>query len=327
MSRTMTRLFAAALALATGVGASAAVAQDEINVRFSWKLKGEYGFLYYGKQEGVYDKAGITLNLGEGAGSQAALGSLIQGQEDVVIMPAIFAISAIQKGMPVKIAALYQPAAPVVLISHPENPVTTPKDLEGKTVAHSVGETGTSYLGAFCKINSIDCNSLKLVMMDSGVRVPQFLQNQVDVVSVYLTNDLPALKAETGVDYPVLDLAEFGLAVPGLAVVVSDDELAKNADALKRFLSATAEAVEMTRADPAAATEALMAVWTTSPGAAVVQEQIEATSASFHTPEGKPLGWIDEASITNALELMTSTGDITDPKPAATFYTNDLFGQ
>jgi NitT/TauT family transport system substrate-binding protein len=326
-TRVLTKVLAGAVALATGIVATAAIAQDEINVRFSWKLKGEYGFLYYGQQAGVFEDNGINLILGEGAGSQAALGALIQGQEDVVIMPAIFAISAIQKGMPVKIAALYQPAAPVVLISHPENPVLTPKDLEGKTIAHSVGETGTSYLNVFCEINAIDCSKLSMVLMDSGVRVPQFLQNQVDVVSVYLTNDLPTLIEQTGVEYPVLDLAEFGLAVPGLAVVVSDDSLGTNADALTRFLAATAEAIEMTRADPAAATAALMAVWTTSPSAAVVQAQIEATSASFHTAEGKPLGWIDEASVTNALALMASTGDMEDPKPAATFYTNALLGE
>jgi NitT/TauT family transport system substrate-binding protein len=318
---------AGAIALTTGIAATAAIAQDEINVRFSWKLKGEYGFLYLGDQAGVFEANGINLNLGEGAGSQAALGALIQGQEDVVIMPAIFALSAIQKGMPIKIAALYQPAAPVVLISHPDNPVTTPKALEGKTVAHSVGETGTSYLNVFCTINAIDCGKISMVLMDSGIRVPQFLQDQVDVVSVYLTNDLPTLVEQTGVEYPILDLADYGLAIPGLAAVVSDDDLTSNADVLKRFLAATAEAIEMAKADPAAATAALMTVWTTSPSAAVVQAQIEATSASFHSAEGKPLGWIDEASITDALGLLASTGDIGEIKPAATFYTNELLGE
>ncbi|BCH22981.1 ABC transporter substrate-binding protein [Mesorhizobium sp. L-8-3] len=317
---------AATVAVGSILASQSAMAED-LNVRFSWKLKGEYGFFYLGEEKGVYRDAGVTPKLGEGAGSQAALGSLVQAQEDVVVLPGIFAISAIQKGMPVKIIALYQPEAPVVLISHPEKPVTSPKDLEGKSIAHSVGETGTSYLGVFCEANKIDCAKVNKVQMDSQSRVPQFLQKQVDVVSVYLTNDLPVLEDKTGVKYPVLDLTEYGLAVPGMAVVASDDGIAKKGAALKSFLAANAKAIEMTRADPAAATTALKAVWQAGPSDKVVQQQVEQTSASIHSSAGTPVGWIDEKAIAEALKLIGSVEDIGEAKPLSSFYTNDLLKQ
>jgi len=318
--------FAAATAFATLMAGQSAMA-DDVNVRFSWKLKGEYGFFYLGEQKGIYKDAGVTLKLGEGAGSQAALGALIQGQEDAVILPGIFAISAIQKGMPVKIVALYQPEAPIVLISHPEKPVNEPGDLEGKTIAHSIGETGTSYLDAFCEINKVDCSKVSKVQMDSQSRVPQFLQKQVDVVSVYLTNDLPVLEDRIGQHFPTLDMAEHGLAIPGMAVVASDAGIANKAETLKNFLAANAKAIDMTRNDPAAATAALMAVWQGGPSAKVVQQQIEATSESIHSPSGKPVGWIDEQAIADALKLIGSVEDIGEPKPLSTFYTNELLTQ
>jgi NitT/TauT family transport system substrate-binding protein len=318
--------FAATAAVGTVLASQGAMAED-VNVRFSWKLKGEYGFFYLGEEKGFYKDAGITLKLGEGAGSQAALGSLVQGQEDAVILPGIFAISAIQKGMPVKIIALYQPAAPVVFISHPDKPVKTPKDLEGKSIAHSVGETGTSYLGVFCEVNKIDCAKVNKIQMDSQSRVPQFLQKQVDVVSVYLTNDLPVLEDKTGVEYPVLDLTEYGLAVPGMAVVASDDGIAKKGAALKSFLAANAKAIEMARADPAAATSALKAVWQAGPADKAVQKQVEATSASIPAKEGTPVGWVDEKAIADSLKLIGSVEDIGEAKPLSSFYTNDLLKQ
>ncbi|MCB1387413.1 MAG: ABC transporter substrate-binding protein, partial [Nitratireductor sp.] len=122
-SRFVRRTLIAATAVAAAMLAGQAAMADDVNVRFSWKLKGEYSFFYLGEERDLYKDAGVTLNLGEGAGSQAALGSLIQGQEDAVVMPGIFAISAIQKGMPVKIIALYQPQTPIALISHSDNPV------------------------------------------------------------------------------------------------------------------------------------------------------------------------------------------------------------
>ena len=104
-------------------GSSAVVAQDDVKVRFSWKLKGEYAPFYHALNTGGFEASELNVRLGEGAGSQAALGALVQGQEDVVVMPAIFAMTAIQRGMPVKLIALYHRRAPIIMISSPENPI------------------------------------------------------------------------------------------------------------------------------------------------------------------------------------------------------------
>jgi|TARA_A100001391_G_scaffold64006_2_gene40071 NitT/TauT family transport system substrate-binding protein len=322
-TKRLVTLFSTAAVAALLAGAPA-IAADDINVRFSWKLKGEYGFFYHGQEEGVYEERDLNVTFGEGAGAQAALGALLQGQEDVVVLPGIFAISAIQQGMPVKLVALYQPAAPIVLISHEDNPVTVPADLEGKSVAHAVGETGTSYLDAFCLMNDIDCGSVNKVQMDAGSRVPQFMQRQVDVVSVYQTNDLPVLVDRVGYDFPTLDLAEYGLSVPGLAAVVSDEALENNADALRRFIEATNEAIELTNADPDAATQTLMSVWSGGPSESVQREQIVATSDSIVQVEGHPFGWIEESAIADALALISSTDNVGELKPLDTFYSNAL---
>jgi NitT/TauT family transport system substrate-binding protein len=265
--------------------------------------------------------------MGEGAGAPAALGALLQGQEDVVIMPAIFAVSAIQKGMPVKIIALYQPKTPVVLISQPDKPVLKPKDLEGKTVAHSVGETGTSYLTVFCAVNHIDCTKVKKVQMDAQSRVPQFLQKQVDVVSVYKNNDLPIIEARIGTKFPSLDLAQNGLAIPGLAAVSSNATIAKKPDVLKRYLAAVNQGIDATRKDPKAATAAIAKAWKGGPAPEVIEAQVRATMEAIEVQPGKPLGWTDAQTIAQALELLKTDEAIGTPKPAEAFFTNDLLTQ
>lgn len=310
------------LAMSTRVWAA-----DDVNVRFSWKLKGEYAHLFLAQELGFYSQANLAVRMGEGAGSQAALGALLQGQEDVVIMPGIFAISAIQKGMPLKIIALYHPKAPVVLISQPDKPVLKPKDLEGRTVAHSVGETGTSYLSVFCAINNVDCNKVKKVQMDAQSRVPQFLQKQVDVVSVYRNNDLPIIEARVGTKFPVLDLAQYGLAVPGLAAVTSTDLIAKKPDVLRRYLAAVDKGIEATRKDPKAAAAAIIKNWPGAPSMDVVEAQVRATIDAMPVTQGKPIGWIEPSQIAAALELIKTDEGVGPLKPVATFYTNELLSK
>jgi len=303
---------------------SPGTAADDLNVRFSYKLKGEYGFFFMGQAKGAYSDVGLAVKLGEGAGSQAALGGLLQGQDDLVVMPGIFAISAVQKGMPIKIIALYQPAAPTVLISHSENPVATPKNLEGKTLATPVGETGTTYLGLFCEMNKVDCSKIKRVQIDVQARVAQFLANRIDAIGAYTTNDLPILEERVGKKFTVLDQVKFGLAVPGLAIVASDAGLKTKKTVFKKFLTATTSAIGMTRADPDGAIVALKSAWPNGPSDSVIRTQIENTSASIPVEAGKPAGWVEAKAIDEALKLIASVEDIGTPKPSSAFYTNDL---
>ena len=316
-----TRLIAAVLCLA---GSAFAFAQDPINVRFSWKMKGEYGPFFMAQEKGLYAKEKLAVKMGEGAGAQAALGALIQGQEDVVVLPAVFALTAISKGMPIKLVAIYHPKTPLGILSFPDKAVRTPKDLEGKTIAHSVGETGTSYLDAFCKANNVDCAKITKVQMNAQSRMPQFLQRQVDLVTVYLNNELPLIEAQAKQKFVMLDMAKFSFAVPGLAVVTSDALIASKPDALKRFLRATSEGIREMKANPGDAAKATIKNWSGAPDVALVEAQVKVTADGISVPAGKTIGWIDDKLIVDTLELLKSTGEIDAPKATSTYYTNAL---
>lgn len=314
------------VAIAVGLAVSgSAWAADQVNVRFSWKLKGEYAPLYYTEALGYFKEEDLNVTLGEGAGSPAVLGALLQGQEDVAIMPAIFALTAIQKGMPVKIISLYHPVAPIVMVSQPDDPVLVPKDMEGKSVGHAIGETGTTYLPTFCAVNNIDCGKIRRITMDSQMRVTQYIQGQVDMVSIYRSNDLPLLEAQMGTMPPTLDLGEYGLRVPGLAAVASTANIEKRGDVLKRYLAAVAKGVEATRNDPEAATQAILASWAGAPDAELVQKMVQATVDAVPPATDKPLGWVEAEAIEEALELLASADSTLGTlKPADEFFTNEL---
>lgn len=319
-------------AIVLGVIASSAVsisasAQEQVNVRFSWKLKGEYAHMYVAQEKGYFAREGISVRLGEGAGAQAALGALLQGQEDAVLLPGIFALTAISKGMPVKLIALYHPVTPMALISKPEKPVRVPKDLEGKSIGTAVGETGTSYLDTFCRKNGIDCGKINRIQVHAQARVPSFIQGKLDVVSVYQTNDLPILRENEAIKFVVLELDKHGLAVPGMALVSSDAIIAKKPEALRKLLKAAGDAIVDARKDPAAAANMMIKNWSGSPSPAVVTAQVKATIDAIPAAPGRSIGWVEENVIVDALDLLKSAGEIDTRKAASVYYTNSLFGK
>lgn len=312
------------LMLGTTSGTVQAQDQEQVSVRFSWKLKGEYAAMYAAQEKGFYAREGLTVRLGEGAGPQAALGALLQGQDDAVLLPAIFALSAISKGMPLKLIAIYHPTTPIALISWLENPVRLPKDLEGKTIATAIGDTGTMYLDLFCKKNGMDCAKIKKVQVDAQSRLPLFLQHKVDAMSVYQTNDLPILEEKQGSGFVVLEMDKNGLSVPGMALVSSDAIIAKKQETLRKLLKAVGEGVVEMKKDPAAAAQILVKSWPGHPSITSVTAQVKATAEAIPAASGRPVGWIDEKVIADALQLLKSTGEVDAAKAPEAYYTNRL---
>lgn len=313
---------------ATLIGMLPALAGAEtVKARFSWKLKGEYAPLYLAQEQGAFAKHGLQVTLGEGAGAQAALGALLQGQEDVAIVPAAFALTAISKGMPVKIVAVYHPRAPIGIVSFASNPIKTPKDLEGKKIAVSVGDTVASYLGVICKVNNVDCNKIDRVMMDSQVRSSQFLAHRVDALTTYFNNDTPLLASVSKEPLVNFDFAQAGIVLPGLSVVVKDEAITKNAKALSAFLAGLDEGIAASRKNPDAAVAAIRKTWSGSPKPEVVREQVVSTLAAIPQVSGRPAGYIDAKDLGVALDLLKSVGEVTGDKPLDAYYSNALFAK
>ena len=76
--------------------------------------------------------------------------------------------------------------------------------------------------------------------------------------------------------------------------------------------------------DPAAATAMMTKNWSGHPGDAIVRAQVQATMEAIPVASGRPVGYIEEKTIVDALELLKSTGEIDAPKAASVYYTNAL---
>jgi len=303
-----------------------AIAQerDQVNARYSWTVRGEYAPFYLAQERGYYDRARLSVQLAPGTSTQTALSTMLQGQDDVVIMPAVFALTAIQKNLPVKIVALYHEVTPMGLISFPDNPIRTPKDLEGKSIATSVGDTAATYLGVLCELNNVDCTKIKKVQVNPQVRYTQFIQKQVDTVSVYYTDALPILEQSQKIEFTLLDLPTYGVKIPGLSFVTSEINLDKKVGLLNRFVMAVDQGIRDSKKDPEAAADAMMKHWENHPDRSIVLAQVRATLAAMTEPIGHPYGWVEERAINAALQIMKAAKEIDNPLPGKSYFSNKL---
>jgi NitT/TauT family transport system substrate-binding protein len=311
-------VFAAAAWQQTG-----AQAAEKVTVRFTWKLKGEYAPLFVALDKGYYSSEGLDVDLAEGSGAQTVLKLLAGGNEKFGYGPAVSAAQAVSQGFPVKVIALYQTRAPMGVISFPEVPLKIPKDLEGKRLAISVGETFGDMLGPFTRINHVDMSKIQRIQMDASARSAQFLTRKIDVMSVYLSNELPQLEKRAGVKFNVLRVTEYGLNLLGASMIVGEAFADNNATTVRKLLRATAKGYRDAMADPKQAAGIMAKYMKVPEDPDVLDKQVEATVISTNAPAGKPLGWQESADWEANLSLLKETGGISEVKPLNAYYTND----
>ncbi len=301
-----------------------AQASEKATVRFTWKFKGEYAPLFLALDKGYYKAEGLDVDLAEGSGAQTVLKLLATGSEKFGYGPAVSAATAISQGLPVKVIALYQTGAPMGVISFPDVPLKTPKDLEGKRLAISVGETFGDMLIPFTRINHVDIAKIQQIQMDASARTTQFLTRKVDVMSVYLSNELPQVEKRAGVKFNVLRVSDFGLNVLGAAMMVGNAFAERSPETVKRMLRATAKGYRDAMANPKAAAKAMAKYMKVPEDAEVLDRQVEETVVSTNAPAGKPLGWQESADWEANLALLKETGGISEVRPLSAYYSNDF---
>ena len=110
------RLTALALVLALGIAGLAAPQpvgghapqgltdgpKQQVLVRFTWKLKGEYAPLFVALDKGYYAEEGLEVKLAEGSGAETVIKMVGLGIDKIAYGPATVGAEAVDKGLPVQ---------------------------------------------------------------------------------------------------------------------------------------------------------------------------------------------------------------------------------
>src|SRR5690606_4490880 len=103
--------------------------KKKLTLRLNWKFKGEFAPFYVTKEKGIFEKYGLDVDVLEGSGSVAVLQVIAENREEIGVTSAVEPIQGVELGMPVKIIASYMSKSPIMILSHADTPVRSPKDL------------------------------------------------------------------------------------------------------------------------------------------------------------------------------------------------------
>ena len=211
--------------------------------------------IYLGKQKGFFSKRNIDLDLQTSQGGAAIVPAVVSGQFQFGFSNVTSLVLARSRGLPIKMVsngvastgADGQDYSAVLVKS--DSPVTSAKDLAGKTVAvNTLKNIGDTTVRASVRKAGGDEKSVKFTELAFPDMPAALAAGRVDAIWVVE----PFVTAAKGQGARVV-ASNYVDAAPNLTVATyftSQQQIAKNPDLVKRFQEAMAESLEYADTHP-----------------------------------------------------------------------------
>ena len=320
-------LMAAVLAatMAADVGAQA---KTPATVLLNFYTYGEHAGLAYGVVKNIYAEEGIDLVIKEGAGSGATVNAIIGDSARFGYADASAMARATTKGAPLKMIANYVQTSPFSIIYFADKNVKGPKDLVGKKVSFTAGDSLHQAWPALLKVNGIERGQIQEVLLAAAAKQTAVLTGTVDAMGGYYTTQAGAIEREAKRKTAWFRYADYGVNALTQGLFVNSKYLGDRALNCK-MVKATTRAWLAAGKDPDGAVEALHQLFPqTNKGAKDLTKQQWLDSFELLTTKatkGKTAGLMAAEDWDGLLKLLTEYGGMEKALATADYYTNDFF--
>jgi NitT/TauT family transport system substrate-binding protein len=244
-------------AISSSLVATGAQAQEtKIKFQLDWRFEGPAALFLAAKAKGYFqaEKLDVTIDAGNGSGgtvSRVATNTYDMGFADVGALMEFYGNNPTAPSKPVAIFMVYN-NTPAAVLALKKSGITKPSDLAGKKLGAPVFDAGRKSYPVFAKANGLDASKAMWTSMDPPLRETMLARGDVDAITGFSFTSVLNLNAR-GVkdeDIVVLPYSTNGVKFYGNAIIVSEEFLKKNPDAVKAFLRAFSKGVKDVIADP-----------------------------------------------------------------------------
>ena len=204
---------------------------------------GEYIPHYTALEKGYYRDEGLDVKILRGQGSGDTVKRIAAGQGEVGIadISALIAARA-NTDVAVKAIALWYRRPPHGIFVRGDSPIKSSKELEGKKLAISPGNSHQILWPVFEKLSGLKPGSVTWVTMDAASMPPALIRSAVDAVPFFVVHEarIRKIAKQQNADIRVLAAwADLGFDVASTSLVAREETIAKDPEGLKAFLRAT----------------------------------------------------------------------------------------
>lgn len=241
-----TFLSAAAAASALPLMPRMARAATPFAMQAAWINDAEFAGYFLAMDQGYYAAEGLDLTYLPGGPDVIPEATIIAGRADLALTTPDTTIKAItEQGAKFKIIGAQYQKNPIGIVSLKKNPITSPADMVGKTIA--VPPVNTISVEAMLAINGIDRASVNIVPY--AYDPTPLIKGEIDA-SLDFTTNVPYTIAQAGEEATSFLLYDFGYTLYNDTVVVTEETLAAKRKELVAWLRASRKGWDENNVDP-----------------------------------------------------------------------------
>jgi NitT/TauT family transport system substrate-binding protein len=331
----MLRRLATTLVLLLAVATVAAAQQKPLRP-FTFILDflpyGEYTPYFTALDKGWYREEGLDLKILRGAGGGDTIKRIAVGQGDAGSAD-FSGVVAAKANEDVKVRAIgaYFRRPPHSIFVREGTGINGPKDLAGKTLSITPGNSHGILFPLLAKLNGFPADSVKWVTMDGAAMGPALISGRVDGAPFFANHEARLQKQAKaqGITLKRIAYADSGFDMYSLVIFAREDSIAKDPEPLKAFLRGTVRGLKYAFAKDNHAEGAKILLkfhpevdYDAALGAAVVASSYSMTE---EVTSGKvAIGQFEPARVDKSRDVYTEYMQLKKRVPGNELYTNDL---
>ncbi|MEP7295423.1 MAG: ABC transporter substrate-binding protein [Burkholderiales bacterium] len=230
--------------------------ETPVKFQLDWRFEGPAAMFLVPVAKGYFkaEKLGVTVDAGNGSGgavTRVATGAYDMGFADLAALMEFHANNPTAANKPVAVMMVYN-NTPAAVLALKKSGIKTPADLNGKKLGAPVFDAGRKAWPIFAKANGIA--NVAWTAMDPPLRETMLVRGDVDAITGFSFTSLLNIEARgvAASDVVILPYPSYGVKLYGNAIIVGEDFLKKNPDAVKAFLRAFTKGMRDVIADPKA---------------------------------------------------------------------------
>jgi NitT/TauT family transport system substrate-binding protein len=326
----MRMLIVVLAAALTACVAGDATAADKIVFGLDWQVLGRHAGYVLAHEKGFYREEGLDVEVQRGYGSADAVKRVAAKTVTFSFGDTGSLVIARAEGIKVKVVGMVYGKAPYALWIRKDANVSTPKDLEGKTLGGSAGSAVRVLFPAFAKMAGVDASKVKWQTLDAASLYPTLFSKRIDGM-VDFTPGWPTVSkraAEAKVELQKMFYYDYGFTIYSNGLLAREETIKENPDMVRRFVRATMKGLDAAFKNPAEAAQILKRRYPEL-DEETVRGEIEIVRDLAWTDEAKPngLGYMSADKMKLTRDIMSEAYSLKVEVPVDDLYTNAFVGK
>lgn len=285
---------------------------EKITYLTSFGTFGRDAYAYVAKEKGYFAAAGFDVDIKPGNGTGENIKMITSGQAQFTPIDLTGGLLTMGNGAAKDFTAVagIQQRTMAAIVTLEDKGISTPKDLENKTLADLPGSVVRNLFPTYAKLAKVDPTKVKWVNGTPQTLMGTLASGQVDGIGQFVVGKPTVETVAKGKKAVLLPYSDYLQDLYGNALITSKQYAQENPDKVKKFVGALLKGLNDAITNPTEAGQILKKhVELANPTAAAAELQL---MAAFVRSDGAgvPVGALDSQRVARSIAILQGAGAI-----------------